>query len=151
MVRPTRDQTLHQIAEAMSWRSTCSRNAVGVVIAREGRILSTGYNGAPAGMPHCEHLCDCGGNSLDPSLHRPSCESMQPCKIAVHAEANAIAYAARFGVETQGADLFTTLSPCVACAQLIISAGIISVRYGREYRDRSGLTLLIQADIVVSE
>lgn len=160
-MRPTRDQTLITIAEAMSWRSTCSRSHVGVVIAREGRILSTGYNGAPAGLPHCDHSCDCGGlgsranlghqenDPVDPLVHYTDCNSEQPCRIAVHAEANAIAYAARYGMSVEGAELFTTLSPCVPCSMLIIQAGIKRVVYGKEYRLTEGLTLLISADIVV--
>lgn len=154
MARPSRDATLLRVAEVMGDRSTCSRNLVGVVIARDGRILSTGYNGAPAGMPHCNHECNCGGKHLGGTplqgrWHDQTCSSIRPCTIAIHAEANAIAYAARFGVDIEGAELFTTLSPCVPCSQLIIASGIVRVVYGRAYRIADGLTLLCQADIVV--
>ena len=97
-----------QVAEVFATRSTCSRAHVGVVIAREGRILTTGYNGAPAGMAHCNHSPD----------------EVNGCQNAVHAEANAIAYAARYGISLEGAELYSTFMPCLACAQLVINAGI---------------------------
>lgn len=143
-------------AELVSARSTCSRARVGVVVARAGRQLTSGYNGAPAGLPHCRHHCDCLLDDparheliITEDAHLIGCNSLKPCTIAVHAEANAIAYAARYGMRLEGADLFTTLSPCVPCSQLIINAGIVRVVYSKEYRDTSGLTLLRQADIVV--
>lgn len=147
-MRPSRDEVLMATAELVSARSTCSRARVGVVIAREGRQLTSGYNGAPAGLPHCNHECGCGAGAM---THHERCPAVSPCGIAVHAEANAIAYAARYGMALEGSELFTTLSPCIACSQLIINAGITRVVYAKEYRDRSGLTLLLRAGIVVGE
>lgn len=81
--------------------------------------------------------------------HRGDCPVVAPCLISVHGEANAIAYAARCGSALGGGRLFTTLSPCVYCAQLIISAGVAEVYYGAAYRDLSGVTLLAAAGLRV--
>lgn len=143
-MRPTRDEMLMEIAEVVARRSTCSRAHVGVVIARDARPLVTGYNGAPAGMPHCNHSCNCEGLHGN---HWPNCEFLKPCNISVHAEVNALAFAARYGVRTNGAELHTTMCPCYKCAQLIINAGIDRVVADQAYRDRSGLDLLQNAGI----
>lgn len=131
-------------------RSTCSRAHVGVVIALHGRVLSTGYNGAPAGMPHCDHACNCGAKlsrEEGPTEHYGICRSVQPCTVSVHAEANAIAFAARHGAKTEGAEMFTTLTPCVPCAQLIINSGIVRVVAKEAYRKLDGWELLDTAGI----
>lgn len=131
--RPSREITLMGVAELYALRSTCSRAHVGVVIATEGRILSTGYNGSPAGMPHCDHSND----PLDYS----------GCRAAVHAEANAIAFSAKYGLRLSGSELYTTFSPCLACAQLIVNAGIVTVYIKNEYRLKDGEILLESAGI----
>lgn len=129
-MRPTRDEALMAQACIIAQRSTCDRAHVGVVISRDGRPLVSGYNGAPSGMPHCQHSAD------------------EPCLTAVHAEANAIAFAARWGVGLQSAELFTTWTPCLACAQLIINTGIARVVWGTPYhRDNTGLPLLEKAGL----
>lgn len=129
--RPDRDHTLLDVARIIATRGTCSRAKVGAVVAKEGRILVTGYNGAPAGMPHCIHDTD------------------EACTVAVHAEANAVAYAARYGMSLENSDLYTTLSPCLACAQLIINSGITRVIYSSSYRDTIGVDLLRDAGLVL--
>lgn len=134
MIRPSVDEVLMAIAEMWSQRGTCARLQVGAVIARDGRTLSSGYNGAPQGLPHCK----CGTGEVDPS---------NPCTTAVHAEANAIAFAACYGIQLLGASLYTTDSPCFACAQLIVSAGIHEVIYEREFADMRGSGMLRQAGI----
>jgi len=121
------------VAGTIAQRGTCERAKVGVVIAREGRILVTGYNGAPSGLPHCNHTPE---EIADPHGH---------CRIAVHAEANAIAWAARHGVALDGASLYTTVAPCLACAQLIVNAGIDEVIWLHSYPNTDGLDLLKQA------
>jgi dCMP deaminase len=73
------------------------------------------------------------------------------CRMAIHAEANALAYSARNGVAVEGADLFVTLSPCFSCAQIIIAAGLVRVVYDREYRDKAGIDLLTMAGIRVEK
>lgn len=129
--RPTRADTLLTVAFTVAQRSTCTRLRVGAVASLDGRILSTGYNGAPTGTPHC--------------THPPS----EPCQRSVHAEANAVAYAARHGVSLAGAELYATDSPCYTCACLLINAGISSVVFVRRYRDDSGLRLLADVGVKV--
>lgn len=132
MSRPAMIETLMSMALTMGQRSTCSRAQVGVLlISKDRRILGSGYNGAPAGQPHCVHADD------------------ERCEVAVHAEANAIAYAARHGVRIEGAELVTTLDPCHICARLVISAGISVVWSGAEYRKADGVQLLNMAGIHV--
>ena len=120
------------IAFAVSARGTCSRAQVGAVIARDFRVISTGYNGVPSGMGHCDHTQD-----------------EQGCKHSVHAEANALVFAARHGLSVEGCTLYTTYSPCYECAKLIVNAGITRVAYSLLYRDYSGVELLRDAGITV--
>lgn len=157
MPRRSRDDVLMATAYVWADRSTCSRNAVGAVISMNARIIATGYNGAPAGMPHCDHTCPCQtfrgetGNLIDVlSEHTAQCP-LKPCKRAVHAEANAIAFSAKHGVATAGATLHTTMAPCYVCAQLIINAGITTVLFYKPYRDMSGAELLTQAGVRVGQ
>lgn len=139
------------VATMIAQRSTCSRAQVGAVLTLDGRILSTGYNGAPARLPHCDHSCNCGypgkGGLLFDSKHLSNCDSLSPCSISVHAEANVVAFAARHGVITQDSHLYTTVSPCLACAQLLVNAGVVKVCYMHQYRDTSGLKLLSEAQV----
>jgi dCMP deaminase len=121
------------IAHIVAERSTCDRLMVGAVLSRDGRVLSTGYNGVPSGMPHCNHYAD----------------RSEPCLSTVHAEANAIVFAARHGVSTQDSVMHVTHSPCMVCARLIINAGIVSVVWGTPYRDVAPLELLEQAGVGV--
>jgi dCMP deaminase len=120
----------HAKLEAES--GTCNRLQVGAVIARNFRIISTGYNGAAQGQPHCDEMCYPDG---------------PPCKNAVHAEANAVAFAARYGYATDGAIIVSTDSPCLDCARLVINAGIKGVYYTREYRDLRPLKELQAAGV----
>jgi dCMP deaminase len=132
-MRPSRDDTLMTVAHAFGARSTCSRTHVGAVVSRAGRILTTGYNGAPTGMPHCSD-----------NDHPPITAT---CSKAVHAETNALIWAARHGVKLEGAELHTTHSPCLPCALLIVQAGIARVVYCEEYRITLGLETLREAGI----
>ncbi len=152
--RPSIQHTLMESAKLWSRRSTCARTEVGVVVVHEdNRILVTGYNGAPAGMPHCNHECICDleryGDLVAKGHHLSLCTAGQPCTVAVHAEANAIAFAARNGTRLDQAMLYTTLSPCYTCAQLIINSGIVEVVYLMEYRVTDGLELLASAGVEV--
>lgn len=126
-MRATRDQMGMNMARVVAGRGTCDRLQVGAVIARDGRVISSGYNGNIVGMAHCNH-------SEHPSI---------PCTDAVHAEANAILFAARYGMSTEGATLYTTHQPCLNCAKMIINSGIVHVCYEHPYRDNSGLDLLL--------
>lgn len=145
--RPSREHVLMDTARLWAARSTCSRLHVGCVVARESRILTTGYNGAPSGMPHCNHECTCppGYDHTDRGrgeVHKFGCKVLEPCTISVHAEANAIAFAARYGLGLEGAFLYTTHMPCPNCCMLIVNSGIAAVVWDQDYRDESGLKLL---------
>lgn len=149
MERTARELMLMRTADLWAEKGTCSRLQVGAVFAREGRILVQGYNGAPAGLPHCNHDCDCHhqgtGSYLTP--HSQDCNSQQPCDRAVHAEQNGIAWAAREGVGLKGADLYCTHQPCINCARSIINAGIRVVTFRHPYRLQDGIELLAEAGV----
>lgn len=127
---------LMSIAEVVALRSTCNRLQVGAVIAHRGRIISTGYAGAPSGLPHCS-----------PDV----CNTEFPCTRTVHAEAGSIAYAARAGISVDGASLYCTHAPCIDCSKLIINSGIRSVYYKTPYRKTEGIELLAKAGILVTK
>ncbi|ANA85748.1 deoxycytidylate deaminase [Gordonia phage Axym] len=129
--RVGREQWLIDLATVISQRSTCSRLHVGAIAVRSGQLLAAGYNGAPAGMPHCVHTDE------------------QPCTRAVHAEVNVIASAARYGASLDGAELYVTHSPCVSCAGLLINAGISKVTFYVPFRDAAGIELLEEAGVTV--
>jgi len=153
MIRISRHDMLVRIAQVVAERSSCSRAAVGCLIVRDGRIIATGYNGAPTGMPHCEHKCTCGHPNHVGLDWREGCPRHDPdlhCTLALHAEANALVFAARHGVATDGAELYTTLAPCLHCAGLIINAGIKQVWCGKYYADVDGVNLLISRKIGVA-
>lgn len=135
-MRITRDEMLMEIARIVARRSTCNRAQVGAVVAQDGRIVSTGYAGAPSGLPHC-----------DPHI----CNAENPCTRTVHAEAGAISYAARSGIRLEGATLYCTHCPCIDCAKLIINTGIKRVIYDQAYRKTEGLELLRTVGIVVEQ
>jgi dCMP deaminase len=110
-----------QIAEVVAGRATCDRRRVGAVIVRDRMILSTGYNGSIRGMPHCSEV----GHMME----------NDHCVATIHAEANAILQAARNGVRIEGAEMYTTASPCWSCFKMIANAGITRIYYGAFYRD----------------
>jgi dCMP deaminase len=151
-MRPPLDSTLMAIATVWEGRSTCSRNHVGVVIAKDGRHIGSGYNGAPAGMPHCEHIevtYNLPATPPPPHIFPLAPANRKGCVVSIHAEANAIAYCARDGISVLASTIYCTLSPCYSCSQLIIASGIARVVYLREYRDPDGLGLLRAAGILV--
>src|SRR2546423_14366558 len=120
-MRASWDEYFMGIARQAATRSTCPRKHVGAVIVRDRTVLSTGYNGSIRGLPHCE---DDGCVMEDGH-----------CITTVHAEANAILQAAKNGVSVDGAELYTTASPCWNCFKLIANAGIRTIYYGEFYRD----------------
>lgn len=158
MNRPSINETLLEIATTVSKRGTCSRRQNGAVIAdSKGVVLSTGYNGSLSGMEHCDHECDCGYELMGEVAqylakdHAFTCPAHpnNGCTIAVHAEANAVYFAARKGVSVEGQQIFCTTEPCVKCAEAIVQSGISKVVYRQSYRDHSGLTLLKEAGIEI--
>jgi dCMP deaminase len=112
-------------------RSTCLRRMTGaVLVTREHRIIALGYNGAPAGLPHCEEL----GGCLREQLKIPSGERHEICR-AVHAEQNVLMVCAMYGASTKNTTLYATTFPCIICAKLLIQAGIEQVVYLDPYGD----------------
>ena len=109
------------IARQVATRSTCDRKHVGAVIVRAKTILSTGYNGSIRGLAHCDEV----GHLMEEGH----------CVRTVHAEANAIAQAARNGVAIEGAEIYITASPCWGCFRLLANSGIRRICYGEFYRD----------------
>lgn len=122
-LRPTWDEYFLMLAKLAATRSTCLAFPVGAVIVKNKQVVATGYNGSPSGSAHCtaQGYCYPGLSSCDASKTLPS--------RAVHAEANAIAQAAKHGISTEGASIYVTLEPCLSCLKLIISAGIKEVFY----------------------
>lgn len=143
--RPSMLNTLVDIAWLMGKRSTCILANVGALATRDDRVLATGYNGVPAGMPHCVHPED-ERNSGYAAYHDPS---KPKCLQTVHAEGNVLAFAAKHGIALGGATIITTLSPCYTCAGLLINAGISKVYCVHKYRDPAGIDLLRDATVDV--
>lgn len=110
-----------QIAHQVATRSTCDRKHIGAVIVRDRTILSTGYNGSIRGLPHC----DDEGHMME----------NDHCVRTIHAEANALAHAAKNGISVDQAEIYITASPCWTCFKLLANAGIIKVVFGEFYRD----------------
>ena len=110
------------IADQVATRSTCERKHVGAVIVRDKTILSTGYNGSLRGAPHCDDV----GHDME-SGH---------CVRTVHAEANAVAQAAKHGVMIDRSEMYVTASPCLTCFKLVANSGITKIYYKEFYRDQ---------------
>jgi dCMP deaminase len=135
--RPSWDDYFMQITLQVAKRSTCPRAAVGAVIVRDKRILTTGYNGAPTGLPHCTEA-----GCLMVNGH---------CVRTLHAEQNAIIQGALHGVDVSGSTMYVTHQPCRNCAKMIINAGIERVVYAGHYPDEIACAFLEEAGIELSE
>jgi len=137
--RPSWHEYFMLIAKIVSTRSTCNSRPTGAVIVKDNHILSTGYNGAMPGAPHCIDQPDMDEGRpycYRRSLGVPDVDKYNFCK-ASHAEANAIAQAARYGISVEGATLYTTLAPCYVCLKLIATARIRAVYYEQSYDSAS--------------
>jgi dCMP deaminase len=132
-LRPSWDEYFMQIARDVSTRATCTRRSVGVVIVRDKRILSTGYNGSPPGQPHCTEV----GCLMEDGK----------CIRTLHAEQNALIQSALHGISTQGATLYGTCRPCHVCARMIVGAGIVRVVFWGEMPEGWALEVLTAADV----
>ena len=141
MARMSWDEYFMGIVGLVKERSTCMRRQVGALIVKDKRILSTGYNGAPMGCPHCEEV-----GCLRIQFDVPSGTRHELCR-AVHAEQNAIVQAAYHGVSLKDATLYITDSPCVICAKLAINAGISKIIYKGDYPDELAKKLLSEAEV----
>lgn len=151
--RISRDDLYMRLAHDFALRSTCARGQVGCVLVRDNHVIGAGYNGAPPGMPHCLDV-GCGGGIMVPEEFGPHRwrdkeEFPNGCTRAIHAELNAVAFSARHGVSTEGAELYCTHGACVKCAQALASAGIVRVVFETPYRDPAGVELLEEAGIGV--
>ena len=139
--RPSWDTYFMNITTLVAQRSTCTRRAVGAIIVKDKRILSTGYNGAPSGIRHCLEV-----GCLRESLQVPSGERHELCR-GIHAEQNAIIQAAYHGVSVNNAVLYCTNQPCAICAKMIINAGIKKIFYQSGYSDALAQEMLSEAGI----
>lgn len=134
-VRPSWDDYFMDITFQVAKRSTCDRARVGSIVVKDRRILTTGYNGAPAGLPHCDEV-----GHLMIANH---------CVRTLHAEQNALIQAALHGVSVAGGTIYVTHQPCLTCAKMIINAGIKRVVYGGQYPDENAVAFLREAGVAL--
>ena len=139
--RPSWQTYFMDITFLVAKRSTCIRRAVGAIIVKDKRILSTGYNGAPTGIKHCSEI-----GCLREKLNVPSGEKHELCR-GIHAEQNAIIQAAYHGASIKDATLFCTNMPCSICAKMIINAGIKKIYYHSGYADSMSEEMFAEAGI----
>jgi dCMP deaminase len=130
MTKPSFDEIYMELAEKLAKRSHCVKAQVGAVLTKDTRIVSLGYNGPPAGTHNCDIEWPENGCARD---------SKGSCSLALHAEQNAILYAAKNNVSMEGTTLYITLSPCIACARVIFTTGIKKVYFKDSYAQFKGL------------
>ncbi|NUQ36949.1 MAG: dCMP deaminase [Caldilineales bacterium] len=135
--RPSWDHYFMSIALQVAKRSTCDRAHVGAIVVKDRRILTTGYNGSPAGLPHCDDV----GHLLVEGH----------CVRTLHAEQNAIIQAAYHGVSVQDSAIYVTHQPCLTCAKMIINAGIRRVVYAGQYPDNLARQFLAEAGVSLQQ
>jgi dCMP deaminase len=126
--RPSWDEYFLKLCEIVGSRGTCDRGRSGSVIVRERHILTTGYVGSPAGLPHCDEV----GHEMSTTTHDTG-EQSQHCIRTAHAEQNAIVQSAKLGVALEGATIYVHMTPCYTCAKMIINAGIKRVVCAKDY------------------
>ena len=143
MERLSWDDYFMEIAHLVAKRATCLRRQIGAVIVRDKRILATGYNGAPSGLPHCEET-----GCLREKMGIPSGQNQELCR-ALHAEQNAIIQAALSGVSIADSQIYSVTHPCVVCAKMIINAGIKRVIYENSYPDSLSKEMLNEAGVEI--
>ncbi len=141
--RPSWDKYFLSIAKLVAERSTCLRRQVGAVIVKDKRILTTGYNGAPSGLEHCDKT-----GCMRERLNIPSGQRHELCR-ALHAEMNAILQAAQYGISLVDSIIYCTNQPCIICAKMIINAGIKRIVVLSTYPDELAREFLKEADIEV--
>lgn len=131
MSRPAFDDIYMELAVNLAKRSHCLKRHVGAVLTKDTRIISIGYNGPPSGTHNCDEEWPVNGCPRD---------SKGGCSLAIHAEQNAILYAVKNKTAVEGATLYVTLSPCLACSRIIFSMGISRVIYLNSYAEYKGLS-----------
>jgi len=125
--RPSWDEYFMSIARVVSTRSNCIKRKVGAVIARDRRIISTGYNGTPRGVRNCnEGGCPRCAGAAESGSRLDEC-------LCSHAEENAITQSAFHGVTVRGSTIYTTFCPCLMCTKMIINAGLDEVVYDAHF------------------
>lgn len=130
MSKPSFDDIYMELAENLAKRSHCVKAKVGAVLTKDTRIISLGYNGPPAGTHNCDIEWPNDGCPRD---------SKGSCSLALHAEQNAILYAAKSNVSIEGSTLYVTLSPCISCARVIYTIGIKKVYFLKSYAQYKGI------------
>jgi dCMP deaminase len=130
-----------RIAQLVAERSTCLRRKVGAIAVKEKRILATGYNGAPAGLPHCLDI-----GCLREQLKIPSGQRHELCR-GLHAEQNVIIQAAVHGVSISGSTIYCTTQPCLICTKMLINCGITAIYFAEGYPDDLAQKMLQEAGI----
>ncbi len=141
MSRPSWPEYFMAITKLVAKRATCLRRQVGAILVKNKRILATGYNGAPAGLRHCEEV-----GCLREDISIPSGQRHEICR-GLHAEQNAIIQAAYHGISISGSTLYCTNKPCVICAKMVINAGIKKIFYEEGYDDALADQMLTEAGI----
>jgi dCMP deaminase len=131
------------ITRRVAQRATCLRRQVGAILVKDKKILTTGYNGAPAGLAHCEQV-----GCLRERLRIPPGERHELCR-GTHGEQNAIIQAATFGVSIRGATLYSTHFPCVLCTKLLINAGVERIVYLSGYPDNLAQQIVREAGLQI--
>lgn len=134
-----------EIAHLVAKRSTCIRRQVGAVIVKDKHILTTGYNGAPAELKHCEEV-----GCLREKMNIPSGERQELCR-GLHAEQNAIIQSALHGLGIKGGILYCTHQPCILCTKMLINAGIKKIVYEGEYPDELAKKFFEEARVDVNK
>ena len=142
--RPSWDSYFMKIAEDVATRSTCIRRQVGAVIVKDKRILTTGYNGVPSGISHCNEQ-----NCLRTKLNIPSGERAELCR-GLHAEQNAIIQAAYYGISVKDAKIYVTHKPCSICTKMLINSGIKDFIYRNTYPDTLADEMVLEASITIA-
>jgi dCMP deaminase len=145
MPRPSWEDYFMDIARLVASRSTCLRRQVGAVIVKDKNVLTTGYNGTPSGIRHCQET-----GCLREKMQVPSGQRHELCR-GLHAEQNAIIQAAKHGVNISGGTLYCTNAPCVICAKMLINAGLSRIVYLDGYPDDLARELLLESGIEVLE
>lgn len=130
MSRPNFDDIFMELAVNLAQRSHCIKRHVGAVLTKDTRIISIGYNGPPAGTHNCDEKWPEEGCPRD---------SKGGCSLAIHAEQNALLYAVKNKASVDGATLYVTLSPCLACARIIYTMGVKKVIYLNSYAEHKGI------------
>ncbi len=143
--RPPWDDYFMELAELVATRTTCLRHKVGAVLVRDKHILTTGFNGAPAGMSHCLEIgCIRDKRNIASGTRHEICR-------AVHAEQNAVIQCALHGVSSQDSTIYVTHQPCTICTKILINAGVKRIVYKEAYPDEFAQKLIEEAGVVLEQ